>query len=280
MSPVKAGAAQGLLDPSWNGWLQENLERGCDRAELAGILRDHGFTAAAIRGAMGDAFPASLSAQPAWAEDPDAPAGGEVRLVREADQLQARRAPCDKAEVFVMDDFLSPDECDHVLRTIVDRLRPSTVTIPSPADFRTSRTSDLSLVDDPRIIALDGRIAQTLGVNLAYSEGIQGQHYEPGQQFKAHTDYFEPGTEEYRENCLQLGNRTWTFMVYLNDVARGGQTHFPQLDFTVTPRRGRAVIWNNLRADGSVNPNTLHAGVPVEAGSKTIITKWFRQHSR
>jgi prolyl 4-hydroxylase len=37
------------------------------------------------------------------------------------------------------------------------------------------------------------------------------------------------------------------------------------------------VIWNNLRPDGTVNPDTLHAGMPVLAGHKIIITKWFRE---
>jgi prolyl 4-hydroxylase len=38
-----------------------------------------------------------------------------------------------------------------------------------------------------------------------------------------------------------------------------------------------AVIWNNLYPDGTPNPDTLHQGMPVKAGHKAIITKWFRK---
>jgi prolyl 4-hydroxylase len=37
-----------------------------------------------------------------------------------------------------------------------------------------------------------------------------------------------------------------------------------------------ALLWNNLRADGTPNPDTLHSGAPVTSGHKVIITKWFR----
>ncbi len=66
-------------------------------------------------------------------------------------------------------------------------------------------------------------------------------------------------------------------MVYLNDVEAGGETRFFAIDHAFGPVKGTAVIWNNLHADGTVNPDTLHAGMPVLAGHKIIITKWFRE---
>jgi prolyl 4-hydroxylase len=39
-----------------------------------------------------------------------------------------------------------------------------------------------------------------------------------------------------------------------------------------------ALLWNNLNADGSPNPHTMHCGEPVTQGHKIIITKWFRVH--
>ena len=148
---------------------------------------------------------------------------------------------------------------------------------PGDEAFRTSSTCDLSLLGDPRVEALDHRAARLLGLNPAYSEGVQGQHYAPAQQFKPHTDFFEPHTPEYAEHCAGKGNRTWTFMVYLNDVPEGGETHFPRLGRRVRPRKGMALAWNNLNADGSPNRDTLHAGLPVIRGEKVVITKWFRE---
>jgi prolyl 4-hydroxylase len=65
-------------------------------------------------------------------------------------------------------------------------------------------------------------------------------------------------------------------MIYLNTTEAGGGTHFTAIDTILYPQAGRAVIWNNLYADGSPNPDTIHHGMPVERGTKVIITKWFR----
>jgi len=43
------------------------------------------------------------------------------------------------------------------------------------------------------------------------------------------------------------------------------------------PEKGLAIAWNNLYPDGRVNHDTLHAGLPVEAGHKIILNKWFRE---
>ena len=97
-----------------------------------------------------------------------------------------------------------------------------------------------------------------------------------GQQFKAHWDYFEPDTDVYRRLAGVRGNRTWTFMVYLNEGMEGGATRFTEIDYAVQPKAGMALFWNNLKADGSPNKATIHAGEPVTSGYKMIITKWFR----
>ena len=108
------------------------------------------------------------------------------------------------------------------------------------------------------------------------SEPIQGQRYDPGEYFKEHTDWFTPGTEEYETHTDSGGQRTWTVMVSLNPVERGGETLFRRLGRSFTPVPGMAVAWNNLQADGTPNPFTLHEALPVQAGHKWVITKWFR----
>ena len=66
-------------------------------------------------------------------------------------------------------------------------------------------------------------------------------------------------------------------MIYLNDVEEGGETFFPFLSIAFYPKKGQALIWNNLSFDGMPNKQTLHQGKPVLKGSKAIITKWFRE---
>ncbi len=53
-----------MAEKSWQHWLKENLERGCDTHELGAILLKNGFTLAQVRAMMGERFPESL-AQPA-----------------------------------------------------------------------------------------------------------------------------------------------------------------------------------------------------------------------
>jgi prolyl 4-hydroxylase len=270
------------LDDSWKGWLRENLDRQCDPEELLSVLIGNEFSIESIRENMGDKFPASsvyLSAVGyVRAASPTHDAVANPPLLRGPLAARLCRLGGSRVQLYVLDDFLPGPECDAVAEIVNRSLRPSTVTLDSgDRYFRTSSTSDLSVLGSSVVAALDEKIARTLGVRTAYSEGIQGQRYEVSQEFKPHTDFFEPGTDEYRQHASAAGNRTWTFMVYLNDGIEGGGTRFPLIGYTVEPRKGRAVIWNNLQADGSPNRDTLHAGLPVTRGHKVIITKWFRE---
>ena len=123
---------------------------------------------------------------------------------------------------------------------------------------------------------LNRRICAALNANPGYAEPSQGQYYEVGQEFKAHTDYFETYELE-RFSSATWGQRSWTFMVYLNEPQAGGETRFVDAGLLFRPKLGQALIWNNLLPDGQPNPHTLHQGVPVTSGAKAIITKWFRQ---
>ncbi len=268
------------LDPTWTQWLSENLRRGCAPEEILAILLDNGFHVGAIKKAMGAKFPAhspiALTAEGRKPVPIDYQAVANPRLVR--DHPHAVRYDTDLLQLYTIDHFLSDSECDALIAIISPHLRPSTITIPTAdAAFRTSQTCDLGLLNDAFVKSIDEKIADALGIRLPYSEGNQAQRYDVGQQFKQHTDFFEPGTDEYRQHARITGNRTWTFMVYLNNVDVGGGTRFFAIHHTFMPKKGQAVIWNNLHPDGTVNPHTAHAGTPVEAGHKVIITKWFRE---
>ena len=82
----------------------------------------------------------------------------------------------------------------------------------------------------------------------------QGQRYDVGQEFKPHTDYFEPDGEDYATYCAISGQRSWTFMIYLDDVSAGGGTRFPEINRTFQPERGALLAWNNRLADGTAIP--------------------------
>jgi prolyl 4-hydroxylase len=131
-------------------------------------------------------------------------------------------------------------------------------------------------VDADLVTRLEQRLVALFGVERSFSEPLQGQRYDVGQCFKEHTDWFEPGTNEFASHTNPGGQRTWTVMIYLNTVDRGGQTCFKRLGRCYAPIQGMALAWNNLMAEGTPNPYTLHEAMPVQIGSKWVVTKWFR----
>ena len=256
------------LPEAWRTWLRHNLDRGCDRDDLLERALSRGFSRAAIEADLDAVEPASSSSN--WLRWFDAP------LTRPDHQPRAWRLDTPLAQVYELPGLLSLDECDEVISAINGALQPSTVTRGS-SDYRTSRTCHLRQNHRDLAERLDRRFAVLLGVDPGLSEPIQGQRYDPGEYFKEHTDWFAPGTKEYAKHTVSGGQRTWTVMVYLNAVERGGETCFKRLGRCFTPVAGHALAWNNLQADGSPNPFTLHEAMPVQAGSKWVITKWFRE---
>lgn len=193
----------------------------------------------------------------------------------------AQRLPDKRVELYQKKKFLSPAECAGLIALIDAHRRPSTITdaYGAGSDFRTSETADLP-GNDPLVGAVYRRLADYAGLPLANAEALQGQRYAPGQQFKAHTDYFEPTGLDFFPHTADGGQRSFTMMVYLNEPQAGGATRFVQLDKLFQPETGKLLAWNNRLPDGGVNGLTLHAGMPVRAGTKYIITAWFRERPR
>jgi len=188
-----------------------------------------------------------------------------------------QRIPDRRIDLRIGKGFLDAGSCAALIGAIDARRRPSTIADDGgePA-FRTSETCDLDR-DDPVVAALDIRLAALLGIDPALGEPLQGQRYAVGQEFKPHTDYFEPTGIDYHRFCAVTGQRTWTAMVYLNVPEAGGATRFRTIDKIVQPETGKLVCWNNLGPDGRVNGATLHQGMKVRQGVKYVVTKWFRE---
>jgi prolyl 4-hydroxylase len=188
-----------------------------------------------------------------------------------------QRFPSSRLDLFVLRDFLDAAECDELVAMIEAQHRPSTIANYNGDDaFRTSSTCDLSR-SEPSVAALADKLAALSRIDLAHAEPLQGQRYEVGQEFKAHTDYFEPNNADYDRYCSVAGQRTWTFMVYLNDVEAGGATRFKVIDKLIQPERGKLIAWNNRKPDGALNGATLHHAMKVRKGFKYVITQWYRE---
>ena len=188
-----------------------------------------------------------------------------------------QRVPSPNLELFIVPRFFSAEQCAPLIALINANRRPSTIADDiGEAAFRTSETCEFP-VGHPDVTPVDEAICQLLGLPQEFGEPIQGQRYAPGQEFKPHTDTFEPMGPDYYEHCAERGNRSWTAMCYLNEPEDGGATRFKTINKIIRPETGKLLAWNNLLPDGRPNPATLHQGMKVRKGTKYIVTKWFRE---
>ena len=132
------------------------------------------------------------------------------------------------------------------------------------------------MLDDISLLLIQRRMSNVVGALPAYSEYMQLLRYEDGQEYRPHRDYLPPGMITSLE-AGGSGQRESTAILYLNDVAEGGETDFIELDKKIAPVTGRVLAFKNLHADGSPDTRTLHAGLPVMSGSKWIATLWIHQ---
>ena len=75
------------------------------------------------------------------------------------------------------------------------------------------------------------------------------------------------------------GNRVATCLVYLNDVAGGGETAFRDLPVACAPEKGKLLLFFPAFGGAKNAPadfRTLHAGQPA-AETKMIAQVWVRE---
>lgn len=201
--------------------------------------------------------------------------GAKVRE-RLGNDPEIYKVPTDRAEIFAVGNFLTPEECRRFITMIDVVARPSELHETAYIEkFRTSYSGNFN-PHDPFVKGISRRIDDLLGMNPVMGEAIQGQRYLPGQEFKPHNDWFYTDQEYWKGERKRGGQRCWTAMAFLNKVQEGGHTHFTNVGASIEPKPGVLLIWNNAKPDGTPNEDTMHAGTPVIAGAKYVLTKWYR----
>ena len=98
-------------------------------------------------------------------------------------------------------------------------------------------------------------IKQLWRADLKRHSGTHLVRYSPGGFYVSHADA-----------GLDMNDRYFTVLCYLNEDFKGGQTTFPTLNFTVTPQIGKAIIF----------PATyIHRAESVLKGRKYILVSWL-----
>ncbi|WP_427138952.1 2OG-Fe(II) oxygenase [Psychrobacillus psychrodurans] len=174
--------------------------------------------------------------------------------------------------IVILGNVLSNEECDELVRLSKDKMKRSKIgTTREENELRTSSSMFLEESENEIIARVEKRVSSIMNIPIEHGEGLQILRYTPGQEYKAHHDFFS-STSKVASN-----NRISTLVMYLNDVEQGGETFFPKLNFSVTPKKGMAVYFEYFYNEQNLNDLTLHGGAPVITGEKWVATQWIRK---
>nr|XP_010940405.1 probable prolyl 4-hydroxylase 3 [Elaeis guineensis]XP_029116066.1 probable prolyl 4-hydroxylase 3 [Elaeis guineensis] len=198
---------------------------------------------------------------------------------------------------FVFHNFLSKKECEYLINLAKPHMEKSTVVDSATGKskdsrVRTSSGTFLQRGRDKTIRDIEKRIADYTFIPVEHGEGFQVLHYEVGQKYEPHFDYF---LDEF--NTKNGGQRMATLLMYLSDVEEGGETVFPSAKvnssslpwfnelsecgkkgLSVKPKMGDALLFWSMKPDATLDPLSLHGGCPMIKGNKWSATKWMRVH--
>ena len=185
--------------------------------------------------------------------------------------------------VFIIENFLSNFEADHIVDYAKSRIKDSIVGSEDgggsfKSNTRTSKNTWVPRTTDQVTETLFRRAADLLNVDesILHSnknvEDLQVVHYVNGQKYDSHHDWGVNGHPE---------DRLITLLLYLTDQPdpnAGGETAFPKgaggKGFKVAPKRGTAILFYDLLEDGNGDDLALHAALPVHRGEKWLANFW------
>ncbi|AXN41587.1 2OG-Fe(II) oxygenase [Peribacillus butanolivorans] len=174
--------------------------------------------------------------------------------------------------IVILGNVLSDEECDELIRLSKDKMQRSKIGVTHEVnEIRTSSSMYFQDNENDIITRIEKRVSSIMNIPIEHGDGIQILKYTPGQEYKAHFDFFTSSSKATKNNRIS------TIIMYLNDVEHGGETFFPKLNLSVSPRKGMAVYFEYFYTDKNVNELTLHGGAPVITGEKWVATQWMRR---
>ncbi|CAI5484045.1 unnamed protein product [Closterium sp. Yama58-4] len=164
-----------------------------------------------------------------------------------------------KPRAYLYRNFLTDEECDHIIKIATPRLQRSSVADNTDghselSEIRTSSGMFIAVAEDAIIARIEARIAQWAFLPLPNQEAMQVLRYEKGQKYEPHVDYFHDPSNRKRDD-------SWT------ECAKG--------KLAVKPSKGDALLFYSMHPDGTPDPSSLHYACPVEEGVKWSAPKWI-----
>ena len=204
-----------------------------------------------------------------------------------------------KPKSFLFKNLLTDQEADALIDMARPTMLKSTVVDSSTgksvdSNIRTSSGTFLSRGQNDLVSVIEEKVANYSKVPVTHGEGLQILHYEIGQKYEAHYDYFH---DKFNTSPEKGGQRLATVLMYLTTVEKGGETVFPHSspkpDYAAPPlsdefwsacakrgaankpQKGDALLFFSLTDNMKEDSSSLHASCPVIAGEKWSATKWM-----
>lgn len=259
------------------------LRLGAQRGEVSEAAVPHA-PALARAHPLGPALQQAISGLPAAAASapcpvPDAQVLADALFACEPERERLHDAPRIETAPGLISAVLS----DYLTAASVPFLHTATIFDPDtgeqrPDEYRRSLTASLppSAMDLPAL-AIRDRMLTLAGAQSHQSEPLAVLVYQPGQEYRPHFDFIAPDGGRASDDLARRGQRAHTVLVKLNEEHTGGATSFPRLDVAWQGRRGDALVFDNLDAAGKGEKASLHAGLPVETGTKILASLWVRE---
>lgn len=213
--------------------------------------------------------------------------------------------------LMLIENFLSPSECEEIKKLARDKLEPSTVLAQGDQSkgenkvkdsVRTSETAWLMNKQEPTVAKIRNRVAELVQLPMTYAEDMQVLKYGFKQHYHVHYDFFDPKMYPGDKRWASGHNRLATVFFYLTSVESGGETVFPyantppqdhhkihaygpcedaaKTSLKVPAKQGHAIIFYHMdpggHLDGKLDRTALHGGCDPIVGEKWAANYWIR----
>jgi len=171
----------------------------------------------------------------------------------------------------ILDNFLSNDECDNIIKLAQNRFKKSQINTANHRtdnNIRSSYSAQFKIRENEFIMNIENKIINLLDINNEKLEGLQITKYDKNDFYQLHHDY----------NTNIINIRKYSVIIYLNNLlpGDGGETHFPLYNTKITPKKGRIVYFDDLLSHNKMeNHLTIHESLPIlNETTKYILSTW------
>ena len=188
----------------------------------------------------------------------------------------------DSYNIKEIDNFLTEQECNHIIKISKDKLINSLVMGTHEnikSEVRTSSQYWLKINTDKISRNISKKVSNLTKLPVKNQEDIQVLHYNIANFYKPHYDNCNINKPYCLSDNKRGGKRVYTVFIYLNDIKEGGGTYFPNLNRMIKPKKGTALLFQNTHDNNKISrhPCSLHEGTSPISGEKWAMNIWVRE---